>query len=57
MTDERLRFAETEYGRLAYRVDGGGGAKLMLYPDAGHCFLFRYIEDFAGEVDRFLSAS
>lgn len=31
-------------------------AKLILYPDAGHGFLFQYIDDFAGEVDRFLSA-
>jgi pimeloyl-ACP methyl ester carboxylesterase len=31
-------------------------AKLILYPDAGHGFLFQYIEDFTGEVGRFLSA-
>jgi pimeloyl-ACP methyl ester carboxylesterase len=31
-------------------------AKLILYPDAGHGFLFQYIDDFAGEVERFLAA-
>lgn len=31
-------------------------AKLILYPDAGHGFLFQYIDDFAGEVGRFLAA-
>ena len=31
-------------------------AKLILYPDAGHAFLFQYIDDFAGEVERFLAA-
>jgi len=31
-------------------------AKLVLYPDAGHGFLFQYINDFAGEIERFLSA-
>lgn len=30
-------------------------AKLVLYPDAGHAFLFQYIEDFASEIDRFLA--
>ncbi|CAL74397.1 conserved hypothetical protein; putative alpha/beta hydrolase [Bradyrhizobium sp. ORS 278] len=30
-------------------------AKLVLYPDAGHAFLFQEIDDFAAEVDRFLS--
>ncbi|WNG17703.1 alpha/beta fold hydrolase [Cystobacter fuscus] len=29
-------------------------AKLILYPDAGHGFLFQEIEDFAGQVTRFL---
>lgn len=29
-------------------------AKLVLYPDAGHAFLFQYIDDFAAEIDRFL---
>lgn len=29
-------------------------AKLILYPDAGHGFLFQVIEDFALEIDRFL---
>lgn len=29
-------------------------AKLVLYPDAGHAFLFQFIEDFAAEIDRFL---
>ena len=29
--------------------------KLVLYPDAGHAFLFQYAEDFAAEVNRFLS--
>ena len=31
-------------------------AKLVLYPDAGHSFLFQYINDFAGEIEPFLSA-
>lgn len=30
-------------------------AKLVLYPDAGHAFLFQAISDFAAEVDRFLT--
>jgi pimeloyl-ACP methyl ester carboxylesterase len=30
-------------------------AKLLLYPDAGHAFLFQEIEDFVGQVDRFLA--
>lgn len=30
-------------------------AKLILYPDAGHAFLFQEIESFAAEVERFLS--
>lgn len=30
-------------------------AKLVLYPDAGHAFLFQDIEDFAAEIDRFLA--
>ncbi|NKY42990.1 alpha/beta fold hydrolase [Nocardia cerradoensis] len=30
-------------------------AKVVLYSDAGHGFLFQHIEDFAHEVDRFLS--
>jgi pimeloyl-ACP methyl ester carboxylesterase len=30
-------------------------AKLVLYPDAGHGFLFQEIEDFVAEVDRFLA--
>lgn len=30
-------------------------AKLILYPDAGHGFLFQYIPEFLGEVDAFLS--
>ena len=29
-------------------------AKLVLYPDAGHAFLFQHIDDFAAEIDRFL---
>ena len=29
-------------------------AKLVLYPDAGHAFLFQEIEDFVAEIDRFL---
>jgi len=29
-------------------------AKVVLYSDAGHGFLFQHIEDFANEVDRFL---
>jgi pimeloyl-ACP methyl ester carboxylesterase len=28
-------------------------AKLLLYPDAGHAFLFQYAEDFCAEVLRF----
>jgi pimeloyl-ACP methyl ester carboxylesterase len=30
-------------------------AKLILYPDAGHGFLFQYLDDFTGEVRRFLA--
>lgn len=30
-------------------------AKLVLYPDAGHAFLFQDIEDFAAELDRFFA--
>lgn len=30
-------------------------AKLVLYPDAGHGFLFQYPDEFAGEVARFLA--
>ena len=30
-------------------------AKLILYPNAGHGFLFQYAEDFADEVNRFLA--
>ena len=30
-------------------------AKLILYPDAGHGFLFQEIEDFAFQIDRFLA--
>lgn len=37
---------------LAQEVANG---KLVLYPDAGHAFLFQYADDFAAEVDRFLS--
>ncbi|MGV0908455.1 alpha/beta fold hydrolase [Martelella sp. FOR1707] len=29
-------------------------AKLVLYPDAGHAFLFQEIDDFAAEIERFL---
>ncbi|MGP4669511.1 alpha/beta fold hydrolase [Agrobacterium pusense] len=29
-------------------------AKLVLYPNAGHAFLFQEIEDFSAEIDRFL---
>lgn len=36
---------------LAQEVADG---KLVLYPDAGHAFLFQYIDDFADEVHRFL---
>jgi pimeloyl-ACP methyl ester carboxylesterase len=32
-------------------------AKLLLYPDAGHGFLFQYINEFIEEVDRFLKAT
>ncbi len=31
-------------------------AKLVLYPDAGHAFLFQEIEDFSAEIERFLTA-
>src|SRR6266436_5503083 len=31
-------------------------AKLLLYPDAGHAFLFQYTEDFCAEVLRFLGS-
>jgi pimeloyl-ACP methyl ester carboxylesterase len=31
-------------------------AKLILYPDAGHAFLFQYAEDFTGEVLNFLAS-
>jgi pimeloyl-ACP methyl ester carboxylesterase len=31
-------------------------AKLVLYPDSGHAFLFQHAEDFAAEVHRFLDA-
>ena len=37
---------------LANEVANG---KLVLYPDAGHAFMFQYAEEFAAEVDRFLS--
>ncbi|WP_280191270.1 alpha/beta fold hydrolase [Delftia sp. PS-11] len=30
-------------------------ARLILYPDAGHAFLFQEIEDFAAQVERFLA--
>ena len=30
-------------------------AKLILYPDAGHAFLFQYPQEFAAEVSRFLA--
>lgn len=30
-------------------------AKLRIYPDAGHGFLFQYPAEFAAEVDAFLS--
>lgn len=30
-------------------------AKLILYPDAGHAFLFQEVEDFVMQVDRFLA--
>ena len=29
-------------------------AKLVLYPNAGHAFLFQEIEDFSQEIARFL---
>jgi pimeloyl-ACP methyl ester carboxylesterase len=29
-------------------------ARLKIYPDAAHAFLFQYPVEFAGEVDRFL---
>ena len=33
---------------------GAPSAKLILYPDAGHAFLFQCAEDFTAEVLRFL---
>jgi pimeloyl-ACP methyl ester carboxylesterase len=30
-------------------------AKLILYPDAGHAFLFQYAQDFSAEIVKFLS--
>ena len=30
-------------------------ARLVLYPNAGHAFLFQYTDEFAAEIDRFLS--
>lgn len=30
-------------------------ARLIIYPDAGHAFMFQYAESFAGEVARFLA--
>jgi pimeloyl-ACP methyl ester carboxylesterase len=30
-------------------------AKLILYPDAGHGFLFQHIDDFCHQVGRFLA--
>jgi pimeloyl-ACP methyl ester carboxylesterase len=32
-------------------------ARLVLYPDAGHGFLFQYIDEFTGEVGRFIEAN
>lgn len=32
-------------------------AKLILYPDAGHAFLFQYAEEFSAEVLKFLADS
>ena len=29
-------------------------AKLVLYPDSGHTFLFQHVEPFAAEVSAFL---
>jgi len=43
----------TKDGSLAVRVDGDPRANLLLYPDAGHAFLFQYAEDFCAEVLRF----
>lgn len=37
---------------LAQEVANG---KLVLYPDAGHAFLFQCADDFTAEIDRFLS--
>ncbi|ODN71529.1 alpha/beta fold hydrolase [Methylobrevis pamukkalensis] len=31
-------------------------AKLIVYPDSGHAFLFQHVAEFAADVDRFLSA-
>lgn len=32
------------------------GARVKLYPDAAHCFLFQHHEEFAADVESFLSA-
>ncbi len=32
-------------------------AKALLYPDAGHAFLFQYAADFTAEVDKFLAGT
>lgn len=37
-------------------AQGAPRAKLVLYPEAGHAFLFQLAEEFAREVDRFLRA-
>ena len=50
----------TKDGSLAIRVDGdphkAPRAKLILYSDAGHAFLFQYAEDFCAEVLRFTAS-
>ena len=31
-------------------------AKLVIYPDSGHAFMFQYPAEFAGEVESFLAS-
>ncbi len=39
---------------LAYHLPS---ARLIIYPDAGHGFLFQYPHEFAAEVSTFLGAA
>lgn len=38
----------------ALLAEGIPGARLVIYPNAGHGFLFQYASEFAAEVNRFL---